>query len=62
MTVGPAEWTIAGIIILVLTGIGFLFWIVRAVMAWQRGRAIYILPDNDPDRDDHDDHDGLESH
>jgi hypothetical protein len=62
MTIGPAEWTIAGIVVLVLTGIAFLFWIVRAVMGRQRGRTIYVLPDPDPDKDDDDDeHDGLES-
>jgi len=59
MTIEPVHLQIAGIVFLVLVGIGFVLWIVRAVMGWQPGRHIYMLPDRD-DEDDDRDGDGLE--
>ena len=59
----PFHMQVAGIAVIVLAGLGLLWWIVHAVMGMHRGRPIYMLPDTHPDthdadQDDEDDHPG----
>lgn len=59
----PFHMQIAGIAVLVLAGLGFLWWVVHTVMGLHRGRPIYMLPDIHPDEhdaepDDEDDGEG----
>ena len=48
----PQHLQVAGIVVIVLIGAGFLWWVVHAVMGLHRGRPIYMLPDTHPDEHD----------
>jgi hypothetical protein len=56
----PFQIQVLGIVILVAIGLAAGWWVVRAAMGWQSGRAIYWLnqPPSDDDSDDDDDADG----
>jgi hypothetical protein len=62
ITVTPTQLAITGVVILVLVGAAVLWWTVRAVMGWHRGRALYWLSqpeaDDDAAEEDDDDNDG----
>lgn len=57
MTLEPIHLQIAGVVVLVLVGIWFVRWIMRAVGQPKRGRALYMLGEVDNRTDDRDDDD-----
>jgi hypothetical protein len=63
MNVSVTSLQIAGIAILALIGLGFIFWIVRSTIESKRGRTLYMLGEagrQDDDQDDDDDAEGLD--
>ncbi len=54
----PLHMQIAGVVVLVLIGAAFLWWVVHIVVGLHRGRPIYMLPDTHPDEHDDDADDG----
>ena len=46
MDVSPLTLQVAGILIVVLMGVGMLFWLVRAAIGIHRGEPVYVLPDD----------------
>ena len=59
MELTPFHLQLAGIAVVVLLGLGFLWWVVRAVMQWHNGRPLYVLPEQrDEHAHDDDDDDG----
>jgi uncharacterized membrane protein YqiK len=66
ITITATQLTIAGVVVLVLVGGAVLWWVVRALMGWHSGRALYWLgqPRDDDaaeDDDDPDDSTGMNS-
>jgi uncharacterized membrane protein len=57
VTLTPFHLQIAGVAILVLLGVGTIWWIARIVIGRLRGRPMYMLPEADPDLQDEDDPD-----
>lgn len=49
MRVTPEQLQFVGVAILVLLGVGLLFWLTRAIMGWHNGNPVYMLPDSDED-------------
>jgi hypothetical protein len=54
----PFHLQVAGIAVVVLLGLGFLWWIVRSVIQWHNGRPLYVLPETQHDDHAHEDDDG----
>lgn len=59
MTLEPIHLQIAGVAVIVLTGLAFVLWVARAAMGWHRGRPIYMLPAPHPDDHDEDEVDPI---
>ena len=59
MRITVEQLQIAGIVVIVLIGLGFVGWLVRRVVGISRGHPVYILPDHgnhdDNAADDNDD-------
>jgi hypothetical protein len=52
MTITVEQLQIAGIVVVVLIGLGFVGWLVRTVVGVSRGSPVYMLPDTSNNTDD----------
>jgi hypothetical protein len=63
MTITAEQLQVAGITVIVLIGLGFLGWVVRAAIRMHGGNPVYMLPDDsDDDAPGADDDDADGSH